>query len=79
MMRWRYTARFRGETAEITRSYDYSLDSEEEGLKGLENFLNRRRQEFGDKLKWVSLEKWESSSDLDDSAAVWQVVKRLSA
>ena len=79
MISWRYTARFRGETAEITRSYDYSLDSEEEGLKGLENFLNRCRQEFGDKLKWVSLEKWEPSFDLDDSAADWQVVKLLPA
>ena len=77
MIRWRYTTTFRDETAQITRPSGYFLESEEEGLKGLEDFLGSCRQEFGDKCKSVSLEECEYTGDWNERAAVWQVVKEL--
>ena len=81
---WRFTARFTTllsttsgfETpGEITRPYSFPLESEEEGLQGLNSFLSSRQREHGERLRWVALERSEFANNFDDTNAEWLVVK----
>ena len=67
--------RGRRSPAEKTSYYDYLIESEEEGLEGLKDFLRSRKNEVGLRLRWVTLEKstgknWYVYTD-------WEEVKRL--
>ena len=74
-MRWRHTAR------EDKGSYEHShvqtygglLASREEGLDSLQLFLASSKSNYGEALRWVSLE--ESDDDVDN----WAEVHRLYA
>lgn len=57
--------------------YDYSLESEEQGLEGLESFLDSRRYWFAERLRWVALEKSEPNEPWNEPDADWEEVKRL--
>ena len=78
MATWRYTARFQAETAggDITRLHNWSLGSENEGLEGLQGFLEAQKRESGDRLRWVALERSESGAHYL-SGEDWQEIKRL--
>lgn len=81
MAAWRYTARFVStETKKSlrTRPYTYRLKSEEEGLEKLGGFLVGRRNEFGIRLKWVTLERSESGAHYQ-SDGDWEEVVRKEA
>ena len=53
----RCTARVYGPSAEITRPYPCFSDSVEQ----LDRFLERCKHEFGDNLRWVSIERSEET------------------
>jgi hypothetical protein len=53
----RYTARFSSGNAEITRPYPCFSDSVEE----LDRFLEDCKHGYGDKLRWVSIERSEKT------------------
>ena len=53
----RYTARFYGATVEVTRPYPCYSDSAGQ----LDRFLEERKYEFGDKLRWVAIEQCEET------------------
>ena len=57
--------------------YDYSLESEEQGLEGLESFLGSRSYWFAERLRWVALEKSEPNEPWNEPDADWEEVKRL--
>lgn len=77
MSTWRYIARFKGTNSERTRPYNFFLESEKQGIDGLEKFLEGRIQEFSDRLRWVGLEKSESEAEYNDPHATWEEIKRL--
>ena len=78
MVTWRYIAHFSGQEVDsITRPYNYMLESEEQGLAGLEDFLHSRRDEFGDRLLSVALQKSEADREWDDYLVNWEDVKRI--
>ena len=67
----RFTARFYGDTVEITRPYRCeSLSARELGL-----FLEARKHDFGDKLRWVSIERSEETALYYD-VVEWDEVER---
>ena len=57
--------------------YDYSLESEEQGLEKLESFFDSRRYWFGERLRWVALEESEANEPWNEPNADWKEVKRL--
>ena len=76
MTLWRYTARFVGDTAEITRPYPCYVQSEDAAHEGLHRFLDFCQVEHGDKLRWASLERSDSAEHYYDFAE-WLEVERL--
>ena len=76
MTTWRYTARISTPDADFTRPYQYLIDSVVDGLERLEGFLEDRKQEFGDNLRRVTLERWEATVEYYDFGA-WKEVKKL--
>jgi hypothetical protein len=67
----RYTARFSGSNAEITRPYPCFSDSVEE----LDRFLEDCKHGYGDKLRWVSIERSEETVLYSDFAE-WDELDR---
>ena len=78
MVTWRYTATVTGGLGGgISQSpYDVPIASLGQGLAGLGDFLDARKQELGFQLLWVSFETslrdraWDTPDE-------WQEVKRL--
>ena len=68
----RYTARFYGSDAEITRPYPCFSDS----IEQLDRFLERCKDEFGDKLRWVSIEQSVETVQYSDFVE-WYELGRL--
>lgn len=86
MATWRYVAHVKGAQTKIpefvnpgekTTLWDFGLKSDEEGLNGLDSFLNSRKKMFGAVLQWVALEKTDSDTDYMDSSANWVELKRV--
>ena len=74
---WRLTARIVQTESTITRPYPCRVESEEEALKRLEEFLNELKPEIGDKLLWVALERSDTDENFWNSDADWQEINRL--
>ena len=83
-MEWRYTAEIRStltststgaETQEdITRPYEGLLiESESEGISRAEGFLQSLQTQYGDKLRWLTLQKRGAEGD------EWEDVRRWDA
>ena len=68
----RYTARFYDSTAEITRPYPCVSDSAAQ----LDRFLEDCKHEFGDKLRWVSIERSEETVLLYSDFGEWDELDR---
>ena len=86
MTQRRYVANFWATTTDpatltnITRPYWNAWGASETDEVGrLEEFLQSRKEEFGDNLQWVAVEKSESAINFIDSDTEWMEVKRLSA
>ena len=86
MATWRYVAHVKGvqtkipefvNSGEKTTLWDFGLKSDEEGLNGLDSFLNSRKKMFGPGLQWVALEKTDSDTDYMDGSANWVELKRV--
>ena len=67
----RYIASFYGNNAEIIRPYPCVSDSVEQ----LESFLDSSKHEFGEKLRWVSIERTEETVLYSDFVE-WDEVDR---
>ena len=77
MVKWRYAALLLGVWRNAKhqpnlsiREYDYHIDSEVEGLQGLQAFFDTEKAALGDKLVTVALVRYESDND-------WRVVKEI--
>ena len=67
----RYIASFFGNNAEINRPYPCVSDSDEQ----LDSFLESCKHEYGDKLRWVSIERSEETVLYSDFVE-WDEVDR---
>ena len=86
MATWRLTVCFtttitdRSGTKKVvdrTDSFDDQIATREEGLQKLPEFLDGRRREYGDQLRWVALEDTLSVAPWSDPDAEWLEIKQL--
>ena len=74
----RYNVCFTGDKTAIISSLPCNASSEEAAHDGLHRFLDLCRAEYGDQLRWVSLEFSDSAEQYFDSAG-WEQVERIGA
>jgi len=60
-----------------TDSVDRQITTQEDGLQKLPEFLDGRRREYGDQLRWVALEDTLSVAPWSDPDADWLEIDRL--
>ena len=79
---WRYTANFwtagaRGGIAKVTRPYPCPASAEGDAIDGLQAFYDGQRQEHGDNLRWVELERSDYGPESFEHEDGWVLVTRL--
>ncbi len=82
MATWRCTANYVtpaavGEMTIVNRPHPCPASAESDAIAALEAFLDGQREEHGDNLQWVALERSDSGADSGEHEGGWVEVKRL--
>ena len=82
MATWRFAATFwtpaaRGGLTSVTKPYPCPASAESDAIAALEAFLDGQREEHGDNLQWVALEKSDSGAGWGVHEGGWVEVKKL--
>ncbi len=82
MATWRFTANYVtpatvGEMTIVTKPSPCPASAESDAIAALEAFLDGQREEHGDNLQWVALERSDSGADSGEHEGGWVEVKRL--
>ncbi len=82
MATWRFTANYVtpatvGEMTIVTKPHPCPASAESDGIAALEAFLDGQREEHGDSLQWVRLERSDSGAEPFEHEGGWVEVKRL--
>ena len=76
---WRYTYTTKLPPGAHTRLWPIMPPSRQEGLDGLEEFLAKRKEDYGDELLPVALEESQVETSYRNAHVEWQEVKTLVA
>ena len=82
MATWRYTADYftpatEGGMTEVITPHACPAETQGAAVAGLEAFLDGQRQEHGENLQWVNLERSDSGAEPSEHEGGWTQVKRL--